>query len=545
LPGSASNGTIAFDTTISAHTYFKDGRWLKLSDDTLVADRVVEVYILSGQSNAGGTASASNLSSYTQLDGEGTLSDTRSDILFSNNHSSDQSGTPGSLNPGGSHGIEASFLDGLDHVRVKKQFLVKYSSGGSSIDTWDKTQSVAEVGSGNRNNWDKLTASIDNAITWATNIGYTLEWKGFVWWQGESDREPSNANAKADYKLKLQTLITDVRTHVNAPELPVCVIEVDNRVADDANGLNSVSTSGMSEIQDAQSEVADADAYVEFIEVAPWEHLMDWSGPNGGGKYDGVHWQTEAYVGVGYAAATRMDDIIEGNLTYVPTEPLLWLDASDETTITDNGLATRRVSQWNDKSGNGHHAIQPSSSKQLATGMLSVNGLNAIRMEGGGRDMYSPTPAVANWQDTYIVSRWDYSAETFPDFVGLFTGTINTGSDNGIQGRKNTKHLYGTGWGDNLFINGFESTTSDVLPTLASTNLISLSSNYPVGVNGYCIGNDRRLGHRNWRGPICEIISFARKLPEEEKLKVEGYLAHKWGITSVLPTNHPYKSTAP
>ena len=27
--------------------------------------------------------------------------------------------------------------------------------------------------------------------------------------------------------------------------------------------------------------------------------------------------------------------------------------------------------------------------------------------------------------------------------------------------------------------------------------------------------------------------------------KAEGYLAHKWGVTSVLPSDHPYKSSAP
>ena len=27
--------------------------------------------------------------------------------------------------------------------------------------------------------------------------------------------------------------------------------------------------------------------------------------------------------------------------------------------------------------------------------------------------------------------------------------------------------------------------------------------------------------------------------------KAEGYLAHKWGLTSSLPVSHPYKNTAP
>jgi len=27
--------------------------------------------------------------------------------------------------------------------------------------------------------------------------------------------------------------------------------------------------------------------------------------------------------------------------------------------------------------------------------------------------------------------------------------------------------------------------------------------------------------------------------------KAEGYLAHKWGLTGSLPSNHPYKNTQP
>ena len=96
LPGNSPNGAIAFDTTISDHVYFNDGRWLKLSDDTLVADRVIEVYLFSGQSNAGGTGAISNLSNFTQLDGVGTLADTRSNILISNNYGNTNQ-TPRSL----------------------------------------------------------------------------------------------------------------------------------------------------------------------------------------------------------------------------------------------------------------------------------------------------------------------------------------------------------------------------------------------------------------------------------------------------------------
>ena len=551
LPGNSPNGTIAYDTTISDHVYFKDGRWLKLSDDTLVADRAIEVYILSGQSNAGGTASSSTLSNYTQKDGSGDLSETRTNILISNNYSSDQSGVPGSFSPSSSHGPEVSFLDGIDHLRTKKQFLVKFYSGGSSIDTWNKTQSQATVPTNNRNNWDKLSTSIDNAITWASTNGYTLEWKGFIWWQGESDRAPNDANAKADYKLKLQTLITDVRTHVNESELPVCVIEVDNRIADDANGTNSSSTSGMSEIQDAQSEVADADNYVEFIDVTQYGHLMAWSGPNGSGKFDGVHWQTEAYVNIGWDTATRINDIIEGTLQYIPPTPNLWLDASDTTTVTYDSAGSQGASEWRDKSGNDYHATQTTGSRQMKYNILQINNLPTLRCDNGDA-IWSLNPVPANWQDVYVVARYDSTytyngVNVFRDWYGLFTGTVNNGANIGIQGTKNTQNLT-NGWYQNIYLNGTLDSRTGILPDLRSDFLMSISADFPVSANGYCIGSDRSPGitpARNWRGPVGEILAFDRKLTDTERQEVEGYLAHKWGLDGKLPSNHPYKNSAP
>ena len=45
-----------------------------------------------------------------------------------------------------------------------------------------------------------------------------------------------------------------------------------------------------------------------------------------------------------------------------------------------------------------------------------------------------------------------------------------------------------------------------------------------------------------WTGEIGEIIAVGTTIERE---KIEGYLAHKWGLTSSLPTSHPYKSSQP
>jgi hypothetical protein len=48
-------------------------------------------------------------------------------------------------------------------------------------------------------------------------------------------------------------------------------------------------------------------------------------------------------------------------------------------------------------------------------------------------------------------------------------------------------------------------------------------------------------GGQEWNGPIGEILIFSTKLSDTDRQKIEGYLGHKWGLTSNLPSSHPYK----
>jgi len=48
-----------------------------------------------------------------------------------------------------------------------------------------------------------------------------------------------------------------------------------------------------------------------------------------------------------------------------------------------------------------------------------------------------------------------------------------------------------------------------------------------------------------YNGYIGEIIIFESAVDSDTREKVEGYLAHKFGIESQLPSSHPYKTTKP
>ena len=52
------------------------------------------------------------------------------------------------------------------------------------------------------------------------------------------------------------------------------------------------------------------------------------------------------------------------------------------------------------------------------------------------------------------------------------------------------------------------------------------------------MGND-------FSGSIAEIIAYDRALTNGVRQKVEGYLAHKWGLESSLPSSHAYSVGKP
>jgi hypothetical protein len=44
---------------------------------------------------------------------------------------------------------------------------------------------------------------------------------------------------------------------------------------------------------------------------------------------------------------------------------------------------------------------------------------------------------------------------------------------------------------------------------------------------------------------ISEILVVSSTLNEADRQKLEGYLAHKWGLRANLPSDHPYKLAPP
>jgi hypothetical protein len=59
------------------------------------------------------------------------------------------------------------------------------------------------------------------------------------------------------------------------------------------------------------------------------------------------------------------------------------------------------------------------------------------------------------------------------------------------------------------------------------------------------IGARNRNGVDPFRGSISEIVVTSTALSQENRQRLEGYLAHKWGMADQLPSTHPYATNPP
>ena len=220
----------------------------------------------------------------------------------------------------------------------------------------------------------------------------------------------------------------------------------------------------------------------------------------------------------------------------------LWLDADDASTITLNGS---NVAQWDDKSGNNRHAVQTTAASQPAyTGQhIQFDGLTSLT-------------CVPSWDNTWewlLVGKFDRT-----DVLQVLLRDNASGASTAIVGWSSSADFYrvrqtssplitniATEFGTDRFIQGLSSRASDT--AVAFTNGVQKSSWAVTGLMGSTlhIGINGTFGRSGLQGSISELVLLANEASTDDRQKLEGYLAWKWGLEANLPADHPYKTTPP
>lgn len=264
--------------------------------------------------------------------------------------------------------------------------------------------------------------------------------------------------------------------------------------------------------------------------------------------------QVESYLADKWAlrpnlpAAYPLRNLITMFPVFTPIQLLncdLWLDAADLSTLTFSGA---NITQWRDKSANGRTFTNAGT---VTT--TSQNGLNVLSMAGGQRMTTSSFTWSTFFTQIFVVSgstgflncTWDV-ARNFYRFINasLNTPLILISNSGDSYFRDTTAPPY-TATGYYILVTGYNSGSAVTPFTLngsprtgalySGSGSGSASFTDPFYINGN--NTSTNLGANN----VAEIIHYNRNLTLSEYKQIEGYLANKWGINTVLPAAHPYK----
>lgn len=236
-----------------------------------------------------------------------------------------------------------------------------------------------------------------------------------------------------------------------------------------------------------------------------------------------------------------------------------WYDASDTSTVT----VSTGVSEWRDKSGNAYHVAQATSSLQPAYtsgSHLTFNSdylVSTTTRYGLGANpnlliLSVLTPTTTSTSNGNVMQIGGptsstgvlrVNASTLNASNGQFAWRYNNGNEiysPATSGQTYITSFYHPSGGNyassGLFLDGTEvSASSSTNPTNTTTNTATYV--YIGGGGGLTSGE-------NYVGTISELIVL-ESVTTDDRQKVEGYLAHKWGLTANLPSDHPYKTVAP
>jgi hypothetical protein len=246
----------------------------------------------------------------------------------------------------------------------------------------------------------------------------------------------------------------------------------------------------------------------------------------------------------------------------------LWLDAADSSTVT---ASSSLISEWRDKSGNARHVTAAGSLRPTYVS-ASLNNRNIINAAGtgssGNRQRLTNTNAAlfrnVSQMSAFTVARKPNTVAGDQTMVTILTSAPNT------------RFAVNKG-AASVLVTPVRRLAADSLATINGTSthtaysVIGSTVNFDtttgeIWVNGTREGLNTSVGTagltENNAGDLTLFMDLNGALPDSvtdmgemillnrvpltlERQKIEGYLAHKWGLEANLPNDHPYKTTGP
>jgi hypothetical protein len=225
----------------------------------------------------------------------------------------------------------------------------------------------------------------------------------------------------------------------------------------------------------------------------------------------------------------------------------LWLDGSDPIGTGNPPSGGSKLSTWKDKSGNGRDATATGIGPTYTTN--SFNGLSAPVFDGTGMVTPSYLISTTSKLSVFIVCKKNGARAGNSEILALRSGwqyfdifIETSGSqylDLAYTNALTPFSTQATPNGTNLFIslvtNG--SSIAGYLNGSSVFNTTSPNNGYSISVDN--ITSAWGISESAFVGPICEIIVYNTTFSTSQRQTVEGYLAHKWGLTKYYSPSFP------
>ena len=230
----------------------------------------------------------------------------------------------------------------------------------------------------------------------------------------------------------------------------------------------------------------------------------------------------------GYATPTDFDDLE------------VWFDATDlDADGLEDTTASGTITSWFDKSANQYNAETANGTPHLnASG--GPNNTPTIEIRSGN---YLPINGSFFAKDHFYVFRSPAANTVWSGYGGVLGHNPASGhnqrNSNYIT-HHNSTYFHSNQYPSAVWRFGSQLSSPFDLDPITDYMVVRLqvNDNAPIPYSSYQIGRATGL---QCNLDICEIIAFSSVLSNADADKVEGYLAHKWGLSDSLSSSHPLR----
>jgi len=264
----------------------------------------------------------------------------------------------------------------------------------------------------------------------------------------------------------------------------------------------------------------------------------------------------------------------------------IWL--SPDKMVVDTGTGFGTIGLWEDQSGSKYDFYNAAFNHQptLGThlngfkpvvfpGNVSANTRDFLYMGGEGEANQWPTNTNPGSGDRLTIGMMVNTGEDDDRAAGLLLSVGGVGQSLGGTDDWNIRKICDSSeskwrldWGDHnvenealtfdadqFFVTGTSGsnrtafkvdggTAQEAAINIIGQNLETIASNNEV-VIAADIASGGVVSQNNFKGSIYEIIFIESEMTTALSETIEGYFAHKYGKTSSLPSDHPYKTEPP